>query len=111
MFRFYRFCSALCILLIGAVSASAQLITGVADRTTYTDSATFNVPTNIGYTYQVTLNDIPVAAGVSQTVTRMDYYDLLAKRTQISDGSVSNQLIRFIVMASDRGSPERGLIK
>src|SRR5437868_11014286 len=101
MFRIFHVCSALGILL-GVVSAPAQLITGVADRTSYTDIATFNVPTNAGFTYQVTLNGIPVAAGISQSVTRMDYYDLVATRTQISDGSVSNQLVRFIVVASDR---------
>jgi hypothetical protein len=93
-----------------AFNAQAQLISGVTDRTSYTDVATFNVPTNTGFTYEVTLNGAPVPAGVSQSVRRMDYYDLVAKRTQLSDGSVVSQLIRFIVLSSNRGSPERGLV-
>src|SRR4051812_981992 len=94
-----------------ALTAHAQLITGVADRTVYTDSATFNVATAAGFTYEVTLNGTPVPAGSPQTVRRMDYYDLLARRTQISDGTVVSQLIRFIVLSSNRGSPEQGLIQ
>ena len=93
-----------------AWNAPAQFISGVSDRVTYTDAATFTVATNVGFTYAVTLNGIPVAAGVSQTITRMDYYDLLVRRTQNSDGAVASQLVRFIVLSSNRGSPERGLI-
>jgi hypothetical protein len=96
--------------MILAGNAHAQLISGVTDRITYTDSATFTVATNVGFTYAVTLNGAPIAAGVSQTITRMDYYDLVAQRTQNSNGAVSNQLVRFIVLSSNRGSPERGLI-
>jgi len=94
-----------------AWSVQAQLITGVADRTVYTDTATFNVATSAGFTYEVTLNGLPVPAGSPQTIRRMDYYDLLARRTQISDGSVVSQLIRFIVLSSNRGTPEQGLIQ
>ena len=50
-------------------------------------------------------------AGVLNQITRMDYYDLMVWRTNVSSSEVTNTLVRFIVMASDRGSPERGLIK
>jgi hypothetical protein len=102
---------ALSLPLVWALAAQAQLISGVTDRITYTDAATFNVATNAGYTYAVTLNGAPIAAGVSHTIRRMDYYDLVARRTQVSDGAVVNQLVRFIVLSSNRGSPERGLIE
>lgn len=97
----------------GFVSGARAQITiqGVADRTTYTDSAAFRVVTNAGFTYEVTLNGLPVAAGVTHTVTVMDYYDLAVRRTQISDGSVTSALVRFIVLSSRRGSPELGLIE
>jgi hypothetical protein len=98
-----------------ALSVHAQLITGVADRVVYTDQASFNVPTNAGFTYEATLNGMPVAAGVTHTITRSDYYDLFARRVLNAGGVVSNQLIRFIVLSSNRGNgsdhPERGLIE
>ena len=87
------------------------IIDGVVDRTTYTDHATFRVQTNAAFAYFVTLNDAPVPAGVSNTVARMDYYDLAVTRTNLANGDVTNVLMRFIVLASDRGAPERGLIK
>jgi hypothetical protein len=100
----------LCLPLVLGVSAQAQFITGVADRTSYTDAATFTVVTNVGYVYSATLNGAPVPTGVSQTIRRMDYYDLLAQRTPSGGGVTERQLVRFIVLLSSRGSPERGLI-
>src|SRR5688572_326220 len=98
-----------------AVSVHAQLINGVSDRVVYTDQASFNIPTNTGYTYEVTLNGMPVAAGVTHAITRVDYYDLFARRVLTAGGVVTSQLVRFIVMSSNRGSggdhPERGLIE
>ena len=57
-------------------TAQAQFITGVVDRTIYTDSATFTVNTNAGFAYEVMLNDAPVPAGVSRVVNVMDFYEL-----------------------------------
>jgi hypothetical protein len=63
----------------------------------------------------VTLNGMPVAAGVTHTITRVDYYDLFARRVLTAGGVVSSQLVRFIVLSSNRGNgsdhPERGLIE
>lgn len=103
------------LLFAATLSLQAQLINGVADRGVYTDSISFNVPVLAGYTYEVTLNGAPVAAGVSHVVNRMDYYDLAARRRQTSDGSVVSQLVRFIVVSSNRingtAKPELGLIQ
>lgn len=100
-------------LALFATSVAAQTLTidGVADRTTYNDSATFRVQTNAGFSYAVTLNGAPVPAGVSNTVTRMDYYDLLVTRTDNNTLAVTNALVRFIVLSSRRGAPELGLLE
>ena len=96
-----------------ALSIQAQNITidGVSDRTTYTDAASFRVQTNAGFTYLATLNGVPVPVGITNRITIMDYYDLVVSRTNSSDNSVTNMLVRFIVLSSRRGSPERGLIE
>ena len=100
-------------------SASAQTLTidGVTDRSNFRDRVGFRVQTNVGFTYAVTLNGKPVPAGVTNVVDVMDYYDLVVGRTQTSDGSVTNRLVRFIVESSDRlkasssTGPEFGLIE
>ena len=84
-----------------ALAVHAQLINGVSDRVVYTDQASFTIPTNAGYTYEVTLNGMPVAAGVTHTIRRVDYYDLVARRVLNAGGIVSNQLVRFIVLSSN----------
>ena len=91
----------------------AQNITvdGVTDRTSYNDTAAFRVQTNAGFTYQVTLNGAAVPAGVTNRITRMDYYDLAVLRTETATSAVTNLLVRFIVLSSNRGDPERGLIE
>ena len=87
------------------------IIDGVTDRSTYTDIVSFRVQTNAGFIYQVTLNGLPMPAGTFNAVSTMDYYDLATRRTQLSDNSVTNTLVRFIVLSSERGNPEKGLIK
>ena len=78
--------------LVLSFNAQSQTITidGVADRTTYTDRATFRVQTNAGFTYEVTLNGAPMPAGVSNTVARMDYYDLAVARTDTTTLAISH---------------------
>jgi hypothetical protein len=83
---------------------SAQiLVNGMSDRATYTDSATFTVPAEAGYTYVISLNTNSVPPGVGRTITQPDYYELAIRRTQTSTGTVSNRLVRFIVAAGERG--------
>jgi hypothetical protein len=97
--------------------AQTLTVQGVADRANYRDSATFRIVADPGFTYLATLNGVPVPAGVSNTVSVMDYYDLVVRRTQTSSGTVTNALIRFIIessrrlKASDSTSPELGLLE
>ncbi len=102
------------ILFCGALaSLFAQTLTfdGVVDRTKYDNQATFRVQTNAGFTYAVTLNGVSVPAGISNTVMKMDYYELRVTRTDASTLAVTNALVRFIVQSTQRGDPERGLIQ
>jgi len=94
-----------------AWTAQGQFVVGITDRQIFTDTASFSVPTNAGFTYEVTLNGTNLPAGVTHVVNRMDYYDLVVRRTQLSDQSSFSQLVRFIVRSSQRGSPETGLIQ
>jgi hypothetical protein len=111
MFRQISLAASAFLLFVGAASAQTITIDGVTDRSTYTDVAAFRVQTNVGFTYLVTLNGVPVPAGVTNRTTKMDYYDLAVRRTNTSDSSVTNVLVRFIVLSSNRGSPELGLIE
>lgn len=98
--------------LSATLSIQAQIvINGVVDRTTYTDSATFQVVAAPGFADEVTLNGNPLSSGVSYTVRTMDYYDLVVRRTETATEAVTTALVRFIVLSSNRGSPERGLIQ
>jgi hypothetical protein len=100
-------------LLFAASKTLAQNLTieGVADRQVLTDTASFRVVTNAGFSYGVTLNGVPLPAGVVHQVTRMDYYDLTVARTNTTTSEVTNVLVRFIVLSSRRGSPELGLVE
>lgn len=95
------------------ITAFAQdfVINGVADKQTYNGSANFYVQGSIGYSYGVTLNGEPMPVNVTNWVYKMDYYELFATRTNNLTLEITNRLIRFIVIASDRGAPEKGLIK
>lgn len=91
---------------------SAQIsVTGVADRTSYTDQATFRVVPQAGYNYEATLNGAAMPVGSPVVVDRMDHYELQVTATPSAGGTPISQLIQFIVNDADRGSPENGLIK
>ena len=98
-------------LTLGFAQAQTLTIDGVTDRSTYTDSVALRVQTNVGFTYDVTLNGRPSAPGIFHTVNTMDYYDLLVQRLETATGAVTNRLVRFIVLSAQRGSPELGLIQ
>ena len=97
--------------IIAAFAQDALVINGVTDKSTYTDRAWFNVPAQSGYSYLVLLNGVPKPANVTNYVDVMDYYELAVFRTNNTTLEVTNRLIKFIVVASDRGNPEKGLIK
>src|SRR5512135_1235301 len=72
-------------LAVGSGLSFAQItVSGIADKAVYTDTATFTVVTQANYSYSATLNGAPVPTGMAGKVTRMDYYDLLAWRTNLS---------------------------
>ena len=106
-----------CVAICACATAQTLTIDGVTDRSNFRDRVGFRVRTDAGFTYVVTLNGKPVPAGVTNFVDVMDYYDLVVRRTQTSDGTVTNRLVRFIVessrrlKASDNTSPELGLIE
>jgi hypothetical protein len=117
MFARTTFAALVMALTTAFVQAQTITIEGVSDRVTRTNSATFRVQTNAGFSYAVTLNGVPVPAGVSNTVTKMDYYDLAVTRTDLSTLAVTNVLVRFIVESTNRKkassttSPELGLLE
>lgn len=111
MFRKVLFALGVWALAVASMQAQSITIEGITDRSTYNDSVSFRVQTNAGFTYLATLNGVPVPVGVFNTLTRMDYYDFVVARTNTSNNDVTNVLIRFIVLSSRRGDPERGLIE
>ncbi|HWN96179.1 MAG TPA: hypothetical protein VNT99_14180, partial [Methylomirabilota bacterium] len=111
MFR--RILMALGALVLVSMTARSQniAIDGVTDRSTYNNSVTLRVQLSPGFNYNVTLNGAPIAAGVFHTVSKMDYYDLAVRRIDNNTEEATNVLVRFIVLSSERGSPELGLIQ
>lgn len=90
--------------------AHAQLtVNGIADRAIYNDQATFTVPAQAGYDYDVRLDDEPLPANVAVTVTNVEYHELQVFRTNQLSQEVADRLIRFIVRDSARGSTEDGI--
>ena len=99
------------LLVPGFVQAQSITIDGVTDRSTYNNSVQLRVQTNAGFSYRVTLNGKPIIPGIFHTINVMDYYDLLVARTNDTTSAVTNALVRFIVLSSQRGSPELGLVQ
>jgi hypothetical protein len=100
------------LLLVPALAHSQSItIDGVTDRSTYNNSVQLRVQTNAGFSYLVTLNGKPITPGIFHTINVMDYYDLLVARTNDTTSAVTNALVRFIVLSSQRGSPELGLVQ
>ncbi|HYG36305.1 MAG TPA: hypothetical protein VEC99_16045, partial [Clostridia bacterium] len=92
------------------VSAVAQIaITGLTDKTVYTDRVTFTVPTQAGYDFDVRLDAQPIPVGVATTVDKVDYHELSVWRTNQTTGDFTNQVVRFIVASSERRGAENGL--
>jgi hypothetical protein len=85
-------------------------INGIADKSTYNLQTWFRVPSTAGYTYDVRLNGQPAPTDLTNWVTWADYHEVVVNRTNVVSGEISNVMVRFIVQ-SDRGSPEKGLIK
>ena len=99
------------LLTLGLAQAQSVNIDGVTDRSTYNNSVQLRVQTNAGFSYLVTLNGKTITPGIFHTINVMDYYDLLVARTNDLTSDVTNALVRFIVLSSQRGSPELGLVQ
>ena len=81
--QFVRACCLVISLLWGVVSSSAQItVNGITDRGNYSDTVTFTIVTQPGYSYSAFLNTTPIPAGVAVTVNRPDYYELDVTRTE-----------------------------
>lgn len=88
----------------------AQTITGLDDEETYDDQVTFTVEDEPGATITATLNGSPIPVGSPYTVTKMDFHQLVTTRTP-DGGGTTTDTNRFIIVDSDRGSPETGMVK
>lgn len=96
--------------ILSANRAWAQIqVNGVVDRTVYTDSVVFTVVGAVGFDYTNLLNGTPVAVDTPVDVTTANYYELDIERRDTTSGATENQLLRFIVRASERGNSEWGL--
>jgi hypothetical protein len=108
--RFLKACFLVLLCLCGVISASAQItVNGVADKSNYSESATFTIVTQPGFSYSAFLNGNPVQTGTAVTVNRPDYYELHVTRTDNDSGATAFLLVRFLVIASERADTEWGL--
>jgi hypothetical protein len=89
----------------------AQTITGVSNKTQYTNKVSFTVVEKAGFDTTATLNGTAVPVGTPYQVDQMDFYELIARQTPSGGGSTTSNTLRFIVLSSNRGDPERGLIE
>jgi len=108
--KFVRTQFILCLLLVAASGASAQItIDGVADKANYNDSVSYRVQTQAGFSYEAFLNGQPVAVGTLNPIARPDYYELYVERTETATSAVITRMVRFLVNASARAGSEWGL--
>jgi hypothetical protein len=107
----FRWSSFLLLNLCLALPGSAQTIgvSGVADKATYNDKATFFITNSPGFTYGATLDGASVPIGVTVPVTKIDFHQLSIWRTNTSNLTASNRLIRFIVVNANRACCDAGI--
>jgi hypothetical protein len=84
-------------------------VSGVADKSTYNNTATLTVTTQAGYDYEATLNWKPIATGVPVLVNKPDFYELRVNATNQANSTVTSLYRRFIVLATERAGTEWGL--
>lgn len=100
---------ALLFAVVVSTSHAQITVTGVSDRTAYTDQVTFTVVPEAGYTYDARLDGAAVPVGSPVLVTEVDYHDLRVARTNDATMAVSNSRVQFIVRLGNRGATESGL--
>jgi len=98
-------------LLLGlGESLLAQIaISGLTEQTVYTDSVTFTLTPEAGYSASATLDGQPLPFDEPVTVAAADYYELTLVTTNQLSNEVSTRVIQFIVRASERSDSEWGL--
>jgi hypothetical protein len=106
--RITRLVSILCLMLLGPAGRAAIPVEGVADKQTYTDSASLKVPVEAGYSYLASLNDQTFPLNTNVTLSLPDFYELRVERTS-SSGSVEVRILRFLIADSTRVGTEWGL--
>ena len=102
----------LCLLsLCGVVTSRAVIvISGIADKTKYSTTATFTVTADPGAaTTTATLDGVPVAVGSAVVVNGAFYHELKAESRTVANVLVDSKTIRFIVTASGRNGTEDGI--
>lgn len=100
-------CGCLC---LGGSKIQAQFsVSGVSDKSTYTDRVAFTVNTVSGFDVAAWLDSSPVPVGSRAEVAEVDYHELALWATNRASLVVTNTLLRFIVVSGERGSTETGL--
>jgi hypothetical protein len=93
-----------------AVLHGAITVNGVGDEDIETDRASFEVPSEVGFTIVVELNGDPIALDTNYEVLTPGYYELSVTKTENGTGTEESVIIQFIVRDSERGSSETGLL-
>ena len=99
-------------LTLASLSAQAAVsITGIVDKTKYSNTCTYTVvaDTTAGTTTTATLNGVATTVGSPVVLTTVRYHELLAESRDGGGALVSSQLVRFIVHNSVRNGSEDGI--
>lgn len=102
---------ALCSLLLSPwISEAAITVNGIIDEAVVANLATFEVPSETGFTIEALLNDEAIALDSQIEVATPGYYDLAVTKTNNGTTSEESVLIQFIVRDTSRGNSEWGLV-
>ena len=106
----FRTAFSLGVLWLLAFPAAAQItVNGVDDRGSYSETVTFTVVEQAGFTDAAFLNTNGIPTGVPVTINRPDFYELRVFRTNNTGGAVTSLYLKFLVIASERAGTEWGL--
>src|SRR5688572_12065212 len=106
----FRTAFSLGVLWLLAFPAAAQItVNGVDDRGSYSETVTFTVVEQAGFTDAAFLNTNGIPTGVPVTVNRPDFYELSVFRTNDTSGAITSLYVKFLVIASERAGTEWGL--
>lgn len=99
-------------MLVASVSSlsGAISVSGVVDKTKYTDTVTFTVSADPNAaTTTATLNGNPITIGAAVQVTAKTYHELRAESRDALNAVVDTEVVRFLVKDSARGGTEDGI--